>query len=70
MFHYSLSRFAGVSEAIAERESAGEILSGGEGSVWSRFAGVSLSGVHPDIVTSKAVANGPMTRCTDIPMRR
>jgi hypothetical protein len=36
-----LSRFAGVSEALAEREPAGEILSEVEGSVLSRFAGMS-----------------------------
>jgi len=40
-FFVKLSRFAGVSEALAERETAGEIPSAAEGSVLSRFAGVS-----------------------------
>jgi len=40
---FFLSRFAGVSEAAAEREHAGEIPSEAEGSVLGRFAGVTLS---------------------------
>jgi hypothetical protein len=31
--HLNLSRFAGMSEGAAERESAGETLSGSEGSI-------------------------------------
>jgi len=42
-FFVKLSRFAGVSEGQAEREPAGEIPSAAEGSLLSRFAGVTLS---------------------------